>query len=252
MGILTKSDFKLVAQSVKQAILAHANDFLSLLYPDTCIGCNTVLLGAEKHACLNCILALPLLNNYFDTGNPVINRMAEHADVDAAFAYMNFVNGGISQKLVHALKYKGKKQVGVWLGIQFGHAIMRQASGITTYDLVLPVPLHANKQKKRGYNQSDLIAEGIALSLGIPVSQGLLIRTLNTETQTHKSREQRKENVRAAFAVPGSSAISGKSILLTDDVFTTGATAGTCVRVLLEAGAKSVSVAALAYAGQND
>ena len=114
--------------------------------------------------------------------------------------------------------------------------------------MVVPVPLHPHKERKRGYNQSEVIAAGLCEGLSIPLSTGNLIRTENTDTQTKRSRFDRFMNMDGKFAVTNALAIMDKQILLVDDVVTTGSTLEACARVLLSAGCRSVSILTLAVA----
>jgi ComF family protein len=115
-------------------------------------------------------------------------------------------------------------------------------------DFIHPVPLHPGKFRKRGYNQSELIANGIAGVLNLPVLNDRVIRVTETPTQTRKSRYERWENVRNTFQVRFPEAIRNKHVLLVDDVITTGSTLEACVEALLTVNGVTVSIASLAYA----
>ena len=113
-------------------------------------------------------------------------------------------------------------------------------------ELIVPLPLSKKKLRQRGYNQCDYIAYGISQVTGIPVESDCVERTRANETQTHKNREERWQNVKGIFAVNNVEALQGKHILLIDDVLTTGATLASCASSLVAAGCK-VSVFTLAY-----
>ena len=113
-------------------------------------------------------------------------------------------------------------------------------------DIIIPIPLHGDKLKMRGYNQSELIANGIAKVLKRPIDITSVRRIEKSETQTRKSREQRWENVSGIFECD--TLVKNKNILLVDDVITTGATMEACAKVVMDAGARSISFAALATA----
>lgn len=115
-------------------------------------------------------------------------------------------------------------------------------------DIIIPVPLHPKKLRKREYNQSEYIANGMASVLSIPVVAGNLVRTENTETQTRKSRFARYENLNNAFVCRDQSAFTGKHVLIVDDVITTGATLEACSTVLLKHVGVSISIATIAFA----
>lgn len=116
------------------------------------------------------------------------------------------------------------------------------------FDLIIPVPLHPSRKRKRGYNQSAKFAEGLGQKLGIPFSDDLVRRKVKTETQTRKTKLNRWQNVTEVFEIKSPDMIQGKKILLVDDVVTTGATLEACGNFLLEAGCASLSIACLAEA----
>ena len=151
------------------------------------------------------------------------------------------------RKLLHRLKYHSKPQLAPDLGRYLG-VMLRQNSLFKTPDVVTSIPLHPQKQKERGYNQSLLLARRLARELETSF-QPLLCRTNNTESQTSLSRQERLLNVRGVFALSRRYLqydLQGKSILLVDDIYTTGATMGEAAGVLDEAGARQVNGAVLA------
>jgi ComF family protein len=160
---------------------------------------------------------------------------------------LKFTKQGRVQKALHALKYNGKKEVGQLMGTWYGEELKR-AGLATQFDLILPVPLHPTKLKKRGYNQSDTFAEGLSGAMAVTWSHQVLLRNTASATQTRKKRLERWKNVERIFEVGDNSQVQGKRILLVDDVITTGATFESCVEVLQEAGSAEVSIAAIAAA----
>ncbi|WP_424582307.1 ComF family protein [Tunicatimonas sp.] len=149
------------------------------------------------------------------------------------------------QKLLHALKYQNHPEIGEIVGKWFGHSLKENAH-ITGVDLIIPIPMHKKKQKKRGYNQCDYIMWGLSEILSIPWSTQILVKTENTESQTRKNRMERYRNSYRSYAIRKNADIQGKHILLVDDVVTTGATLGACANLLLAGGCRAVSVAAIA------
>ncbi len=152
------------------------------------------------------------------------------------------------QRLIHQLKYKGRKEIGVLLGEIYGGDLM-ESEAYREVDFIIPVPLHPGRKKRRGYNQSELFARGLGISMQKKVDPNLLIRHAKTATQTRKTRFARWENVNNVFGLtdavrPG----EGKHFLLADDVITTGATIEACAQTLLQIPGAKVSVAAIAYA----
>lgn len=162
-------------------------------------------------------------------------------------AYLRFSKKGKSQKLLHQLKYRNKPEIGEEMGRLYG-LLLSKHGYLREWDVIVPVPLHPMKQKRRGYNQSEKFAVGLSKSLGIKV-EDLLERKKFTETQTKKSRLQRLDNVEEVFDLSQGTKIEGLKILLVDDVITTGATLCACANVLLANGAKHVDLATIAAGG---
>jgi ComF family protein len=124
---------------------------------------------------------------------------------------------------------------------------LKCSSRFSDCEIIIPLPLFASREKKRGYNQASLIANGISQKLKIPVINDAISRIKKTETQTHKTRIQRWKNMESTFKILDSLKISGKHVLLVDDVVTTGASLEACARVLLESPGVKVSIACLAH-----
>lgn len=149
--------------------------------------------------------------------------------------------------MVHQLKYKGRKDIGYFLGDLFGQTLI-QSPLFNDLDLIIPVPLHPRKLMKRGFNQSEEFGKGLSSSMKIPINNQVLIRSCNTETQTKKNRFKRWENVNHVFMVNKSHLLAGKKILLVDDVITTGATLEACINALALIPRIRISIAAIATA----
>ena len=168
-------------------------------------------------------------------------------NVQAASAYYYFSKGEKVQHLIHQLKYQGKKEVGNFVGEACG-IDLKQSELFASAEIVVPVPLHASKLRKRGYNQSDFFGQGLSTSMHIPFSADALKRNLATETQTRKHRYERFENVNRVFEISKPELLQGKHVLLVDDVVTTGSTLAACAEAILELPGTKVSIAAMAYA----
>lgn len=159
-------------------------------------------------------------------------------------SFLRFTKKGISQSLLHQLKYRNKPEIGAELGRIYG-SILLSHNFQKNWDQITPVPLHPLKQKRRGFNQSEQFANGLSESLGIPVISSLERRQF-TETQTKKSRIERIENVSEVFGIWKNSQVVGKRILLVDDVMTTGATLVSCANLLYDHQASTVDLAVIA------
>lgn len=156
-----------------------------------------------------------------------------------------FIKDGKFQTAIHHLKYQNKPKVGLLLGLELGKNLLK-IDWFNEIDLIIPVPLHKMKKISRGYNQSLLIAKGIQKYSNKQLEPKLVKRVRFTKTQTKLTIEQRRENVLNAFKVNDRTKIFGKSILIVDDVCTTGSTSSELAKTLLQNGAKQVSLATLA------
>lgn len=223
------------------------HQFVNLLFPDLCAGCETVLLKAERIICTNCLVNLPITNIGFSNSQILENRFAGKVDIKAVFSYLKFTKGGKVQNILHNLKYKQRQEVAVYMGNLFGDFLKDNSKNIEI-DVLIGVPLHPQKHILRGFNQSDLIAKGISEVLNVPYEFAAIIRNVNTKTQTKKSRIERYLNVENVFEVLEKEKIFGKKIGLVDDVLTTGATLEVCAKALLDVGAKEVTIFCLAAA----
>ena len=200
----------------------------------------------EAVICVFCNYDMPRTNFHKDPENPVAQLFWGRVQVEHASSFFYFNKGSGYQKLIHSLKYKGMVDIGIELGKMFGAEL--KGTGFESVDFLVPVPLHKKKQRKRGYNQSEMIAQGMALSLGKELFTDFLTRMEFTETQTRKSRYDRFVNVSKSFSVLNRENCTGYHILLVDDVVTTGSTLEGCVEELIKNGASKVSIATLAVA----
>jgi ComF family protein len=223
------------------------NDILNLFYPHNCHACGDALSTQENIICLLCESKLPRTGFHMHADNPIARVFWGRVKLEDATSFLFFNKGGHVQELMHALKYKGKKETGVHLGKLFG-LDLKNSPSYQHIDTIIPVPLHPKKLHKRGFNQSYTIAKGIGKVLDAEIDRTNLIRIVNTESQTKKSRYNRWENVKGVFGVINENQLKDKHILLVDDVLTTGATLEACASVLLDIENTKVSVATLAYA----
>jgi len=199
--------------------------------------------------CLRCIHELPHTKFQLQSENPVEHIFRGRFTLRAAHSEFYFSKGKIIQTLVHQLKYKGNRDIGLWLGKMMGISMSRSGrfSGV---DYLIPVPLNIKREHKRGYNQAYIICKGISELMNIPVMAGQLLRSKETSTQTKKHRTERWENVSGGFELNDRSVLNGKHLLLVDDVLTTGATIEACAQVLLSVPKVDLSIATLAIANK--
>lgn len=226
------------------------SDFFALIYPRLCVACYGNLSAKEELLCLTCQYQLPQTRFTNTKNNPLSKLFWGRAEIEAATAYYYFNSGSKVQQLIHQLKYKGRKEIGVYMGEKFGKEL-KNAPLFKNIDVIIPVPLHLKKIKIRGYNQSEYFVIGLGKSMDKIVSTNVLYRTQLSSTQTKKSRYERWENVENIFALQRAEGIKGKHILLVDDVITTGSTIEACANTLLKIEGVKVSVAAIAFAEKN-
>jgi ComF family protein len=232
---------------LKKSIQTYYQSFISLFYPNLCLICNGNVPFTDRQICLKCETELPVTNFHLDDDNPIFQKFAGRIKLEQAAAFFYFFKKGKVQTLIHDLKYHNKADVGVQLGKMYG-SILKESGYFDTIDFILPVPLHPKKEKQRGYNQSDMFAQGLSAILDKPWRNDILKRIEYTNTQTQKSTIERFENVKSAFKIAKPDVIQNKHVLIVDDVLTTGATMEACAINCLEIGDCRVSFAVIGYA----
>lgn len=223
------------------------DSLLHLFLPPMCVVCQNNLTNGEQFLCLQCLSDLPKTNYYKQANNPNEQLLAGRFPFVRAASYMHFVKGGSLQQIVHELKYNNNPKIGIWLGEICG----KDLSGtffLKTVDCIVPVPLHNKRERKRGYNQSLLIAEGLSAQTNIPILNNNVIRIVNNKSQTTKSKSERLSNVSGIFEIKDISKFENKHILLVDDLITTGATLEECAKTILKADNSKISILAIGSA----
>jgi ComF family protein len=222
---------------------------LHLFYPHVCTGCGSDLLQEDNQLCLHCINDLPHTNFAQYHNNPVEKIFWGRIPVTAAHSEFYFSKESLLQHLIHQLKYKSNTDIGFYMGQMMGKTLLISGR-FNNIDYLVPLPLYPDKERKRGYNQAAIICNGMSELMNVPVLKGNIIRQRFTETQTRKHRTERWENVEGSFVVKDPAALQGKSILLVDDVITTGATIEACGIVLLQTAGVKLNIASLAHAAK--
>ncbi len=222
-------------------------NLLNLFFPKVCLACDALLGDNEIYICTFCRDELPVTNFHLETDNAVAKRLYGRVNFRQATSLLWFNKKGIVQHLIHNLKYKGHEEVGLFLGRWLGGELseMEQFKSI---DVVVPVPLHKSKFRKRGYNQVDKFGREIARALSAEFNSHSLIKTKATTTQVFKNRLKRIMTHQEDFSVVEHESLKGKHILLVDDIITTGATIEACAHQLLAIEGVSISVATMAIA----
>lgn len=229
------------------AVRTAFSDLISLLYPNLCLACSENLPTRDEIICLSCQVKLPKTNFHFEKENAFTERFWGRIPLESGAALYHYIKGGRVQDLLHQLKYERKRDIGIKLGEWYGSQL-KDVSFFKDIDVIVPVPLHPRKERLRGYNQSDLFAQGLSETMQKPWLKDGLIRNTFTESQTQKSRAERMDNVKEVFEVGNRKKLIGKHILLVDDVMTTGATMEVCGAKLLEVSGTTLSMATIAIA----
>lgn len=243
--------------TIKRFFLDLKDDILDFVYPQTCPICRNPLKREEKDICDDCWKALALLpspycpycKSFLEDEHEITNHQCAYLSKPKDRRILAVRSLGTFdayyKKLVHRFKYDKKIHLGRRLAQRLGESIS-QEKGFAGCDMVIPVPLHRARQRERGFNQSEVLAEGISQATGLPLLKDVLKRKKNTKDQTYLNVQQRAENVKGAFVVTQPERISDKKVILVDDVMTTGATLNECARMLQKAGATRVFAATLA------
>lgn len=223
------------------------NAFLSLFFPRCCVVCGRSLAKGEEGVCTRCNMDLPRTNFHLETDNPVEQCFWGKLPLQRATSFFFYRKGSDFRRILHLLKYGGNKELGAVMGRYMASELLPSGffEGI---DVIIPVPLHKKKQRLRGYNQSEWIAQGVASVVGVSVDTESVKRWKNTETQTRKFTFERWVNVDGIFKLHHPESFAGKHVLIVDDVLTTGATTVACASCFIEVEGVRMSLLTLAVA----
>jgi ComF family protein len=233
-----------MVSSIKGTLQGLLDSILDFVYPPLCISCGRLLESGREHICPDCWSAIKPATRDLPLFLETRNKLVASGVIDELVSLFVFEKEGPFQKVAHALKYSGVQKLGFELGRRLGFLIREE--GIRA-DMLVPVPLHKRKIRERGFNQSLLIARGISEVIGIPVRADVVLRCRWTQTQTALSKEERKQNVEHAFQC-GRADAAGLSVVVVDDVITTGATIEAVALALQSSGAKSIIAVSAALA----
>ncbi len=243
---MQKSFLRRCLLSIRKA----AKNVQRTLFPAHCCVCNERLLDNEKHICFQCLLNLPYTHFRGAEGNIFERQFWGIMPIVRANAFLYYQRSEPSRFLFFQLKYEGNTPLGLFLGRQMAKDVL-PSDFFNGIDAILPIPLHPSKRRKRGYNQSEILARGIQQITHLPIIADAVTRIKNTSTQTHLNAAQRKENMENAFLLVAPEKLRGKHILIVDDVLTTNATICACAKEAEKAGGVTFSVLTLGLAGRH-
>lgn len=223
-----------------------ANTIFDFILPRFCCSCKTKLPTNQDTMCESCISKIQRstsarLQREFD------RKFSDKKIISNFYSPFVFEKDKELQHAIHSLKYAKKFPVGIFLG-KFLASEIKISRPDWKLDLIIPIPLHHLKKAERGYNQSYYIAKGVSKILKVKASERIVKRVKYTESQTTMTLTERQENISEAFKIRNKNSVKDKTILLIDDVITTGATISECGKILLEAGANKIYAASIAIA----
>lgn len=221
-------------------------DFQHLVYPHTCMGCGTDEIEGTQYLCLTCLYSLPKTNFFSQSFNPVEEKFWGRTKIKHAGSAFFYDKDSSLQQLLKALKYRRNKDCGYFLSDLLMQE-MKTACWLRELDAIIPLPLSEQRQHHRGYNQATVLSSAISRELQIPIWENAVARTVNTESQTHKTREERWSSMQNIFEIISTNQLEGKHLLLVDDVLTTGATMEVLCQSINKIAGVEISVATLAY-----
>ncbi len=219
-----------------------------MFYPDNCVVCGGELRISERVMCSACLIDIPRIYFHNTERNPLEELLWGQIPYVRASSLFYYFKDNTYSSLIYDLKYKNRPDIGVFLGELFADELDKSGF-LNDIDYIVPIPLHKKRLRTRGYNQSEKIAEGLSAYSGIPVLPRVIKRTVHTQTQTQKNKEERMRNVSNIFKVTKSKDIHKKHILIVDDIITTGATSISCAQSLKESDSSvRVSIVSLGLA----
>ncbi|TAF56410.1 MAG: ComF family protein [Sphingobacteriia bacterium] len=226
--------------------LSPWQDLSRLFFPHHCLSCGADHLTSKAMLCVDCVSLLPQTGFFDQVDNPTEKTFWGRIPLQAGAALYYYSPGSLLQEILHRLKYHHQPQWGHFLGRAMGRALA-DAPRFAGVDLLVPVPLHPDKEKQRGYNQAFCLAEGIALTWQKTILANALVRPRSGKSQTKENRLTRWEQMQNSFSLGKTKGLEGKHVLLVDDVLTTGATLEACAKALLRVPGLQLSLATAGY-----
>ena len=198
--------------------------------PRRCVVCNSILHDGESVICSQCLLHDGMSGLFPDSSdNLMVRSVLGFAPIIRANALIEFHPHGLQAGIIYKMKYKGRSDIAVNMGRHAAKALL-PVGFFDGIDVIVPVPITRMRRFQRGYNKSEMFARGMSEVTSLPVDTTSIIRHRFHRSQTRLNLEQRRNNVANAFRLVSSASLSHKHVLVVDDIFTTGATLGACLR----------------------
>ncbi|TAL67670.1 MAG: hypothetical protein EPN82_13570 [Bacteroidetes bacterium] len=235
----------------KDTVKSYLYSFIDFASPRRCELCGNYLgTNRRKHEfiCDDCYSNFPLPPKSKDILERIQSNFPDEKVINNSYSLFSESDNPDFMELIYSLKYRGFSRIGKELGFELGELIKRKTD--VRYDYIIPVPIHHARLRERGFNQSEMICCGISNSLNIPTGFDIIKRARYTQTQTKLSAQERKKNVKDVFVAKSKKYnLSGKTILLVDDVFTTGSTLFHCAKCIIEMKAEKIDTATIVFVG---
>ncbi len=224
----------------------YITDFVSLFFPQSCLGCRRSLVSQEEYLCTHCQYGLPYTFFHLDRNNRAAKSLWGRIPVEMVVSCFYFTYGSPIQQILHSIKYRNRYRAAEFFGRLYGAELI-DTKMFADATLIIPVPLHRKRRVQRGYNQSEHFGKGLSESMGIKMDSSVLKRVGHRKSQTGKNRYERYENTQGIFKMLRQKDVVNRHVILVDDVLTTGATLEACANTLLEVKGVKVSIITLAY-----
>ncbi len=221
-------------------------DFINIFYPKVCVNCDSILMSNKNFICTICRHKLVPHNILNFSKNIIINNFYGRVIIEKSYSHLIYKKKGITQRLIHELKYNGNQDIGVFFGNWIGE-LLRNNKEFAEIDYIIPVPLHEKKLNQRGYNQVTKLGKRLSFYLCKPFIENVLTRIRNTKSQTIKSVLERLNSIKGAFLLKDKIKFNNKHVLLIDDILTTGSTVEECVKELQKSKNTKVSILVIAH-----
>jgi ComF family protein len=218
-----------------------------LVFPNICMACQEQRAHKPNLFCSECILQIPYTDHFVNQCNTLGQHFLGRITIEHCASLVYFSEHAIVQKMMHRLKYERQSQIATSFGRIVGQK-MKDSIYFQNIDALVPVPMHYKKKAHRGYNQSEVFANGIADETGLYVASENLIKYRETDSQTKKNRTDRQLNLKECMKIRRPGFFKEKHIALIDDIVTTGATMEACALLLMECGIKKLSLISIAEA----